>query len=1207
MGYDVFISYSHGDDDLLSERIQEALTKFAKPWYRRRALNVFRDRTALSANPGLWSSIAESIDNSRYFLFLASPDAAASLWCSREVEHWRATHGSDGILVLLTHGDIVWDEAANEFDWSRTTALGEPFAGAFKEEPFFVDMRWARSETQLDLTDGRFRSQVADLAAPVHGMAKDELASEDVKQHRRAMRLAISAAIALAVLTVAAVVMSFFAVSNASAARRNAARARAAQSRAEANLAEAIRQRKAKEHQTLLAQQNEKEAKKQTRRANKQTGIATQKTKDLGVANKHLKSANTNLTARGLELRQSTLLAQARLAARRSEQLMSSGDQTYQLGVLLAAEAVRHACASSAIDPAATTNADQNYPNPGCTQSGLDLDGSVANRALAALANAGGRFVTGRLAGSNSPHLVAWSFDGHRFATFSSAQSSRPEVVQVWNADGSLAATATADDGLTADSALSGDGNVLALTSNASNASVTAWSVGDRRPASGRVDGRRPALSANGTSMAWLPRRQARAVNISYGGATHTVSLPSVPADVAISADGSLVTVLVHRSGDDYSLIPIDAASGKVGASRDVGNFATVNGSFWNNPPKVSPKETADPPALWFDPNGSTVWVYNNERHVGVQVVRSAAAPSARVAKVRAVPGALGGYSGLSTLVTSTPDGRTAVLFDSAPVPPTYQVWTLSTGWTTPGVVPLELCSSDTSCSLSLSPNGSELAVSSLSALQIIDVQSPASTSSAAIANRGVFPRGSTVVAGPAGGTALSWSERSIVLVDSVNHSQHPVAVPLDAADTISAVGFDPRGRRYVAIIGRAGRCPCRAVILDAASGNVIGNVNLGATALDRIADERPVGVALNDAGDVVAVTFDDNRDASGTHRPALATYAAQTGQPLQAVENGNLGLGTQLVSVPAFRPDSDALALVATTGTSREVGGVLLDARTGAIVHTLAMKAGVVTVDSNDYGNDAYALRFSPNGELLGWNTGGSVVIWDVGAAGGRPDVESDVVLTSTSYFDPKALAISDNGQVATVGLDYYTGPPNHDTMSVMTGDELGRYLQPLGIARIVSVAGARIGGQISVAMADTGEIAAVAQDLSASRFFTDTWSASPATLLSQLCASSSRVLSAGEWATYFPGETYDPACPSRQVAPEWDIDASPGATLFAARTVTPACATAQWPLAPQACRRRYMGIVSNSFAVVTRPTYSQANSRLHSSVQTAANASVT
>ena len=169
---------------------------------------MFRDRTALSANPGLWSSIADAIDTSRYFLFLASPDAAESVWCRREVEHWRAKHGSDGLLVLLTDGEIVWDENTYDFDWGATTALGPAFAGCFREEPFHVDMRWARAEVQLDLTDGRFRDQIADLAAPAHGMAKDELAGEDVRQHRRALRQAVAAGVALVFLTFAAIVTS---------------------------------------------------------------------------------------------------------------------------------------------------------------------------------------------------------------------------------------------------------------------------------------------------------------------------------------------------------------------------------------------------------------------------------------------------------------------------------------------------------------------------------------------------------------------------------------------------------------------------------------------------------------------------------------------------------------------------------------------------------------------------------------------------------------------------------------------------------------------------------------------------------------------------------------------------------------------------------------------------------------------------------------
>lgn len=59
-----FISYSHAADDLLAPRLQSALQQFAKPWWKRGAVRIFRDESSLSANPHLWSSIAEALDPS---------------------------------------------------------------------------------------------------------------------------------------------------------------------------------------------------------------------------------------------------------------------------------------------------------------------------------------------------------------------------------------------------------------------------------------------------------------------------------------------------------------------------------------------------------------------------------------------------------------------------------------------------------------------------------------------------------------------------------------------------------------------------------------------------------------------------------------------------------------------------------------------------------------------------------------------------------------------------------------------------------------------------------------------------------------------------------------------------------------------------------------------------------------------------------------
>jgi hypothetical protein len=51
--YKAFISCSHSVEGKLAPALQSALQKFAKSWYRRRALDVFRDQTSLSANPAL--------------------------------------------------------------------------------------------------------------------------------------------------------------------------------------------------------------------------------------------------------------------------------------------------------------------------------------------------------------------------------------------------------------------------------------------------------------------------------------------------------------------------------------------------------------------------------------------------------------------------------------------------------------------------------------------------------------------------------------------------------------------------------------------------------------------------------------------------------------------------------------------------------------------------------------------------------------------------------------------------------------------------------------------------------------------------------------------------------------------------------------------------------------------------------------------------
>ena len=212
--YDAFISYSHVADGKLAPAVQRGLSRLAKKWNQRQVLKVFRDDTGLGVSPHLWGSIVEALDNARFFVLFASPDAAASEWVNKEVEHWRAVHGVETILPVLTDGTWDWDDVAQDFT-ADSTAVPSALRGAFTEEPRHLDLHWAREDAHLSLHNARFRNAIAELAAPMRGMAKEDLESEDLHQQRKTLLLARGAVALLALLTIGALVGAGFAVANA--------------------------------------------------------------------------------------------------------------------------------------------------------------------------------------------------------------------------------------------------------------------------------------------------------------------------------------------------------------------------------------------------------------------------------------------------------------------------------------------------------------------------------------------------------------------------------------------------------------------------------------------------------------------------------------------------------------------------------------------------------------------------------------------------------------------------------------------------------------------------------------------------------------------------------------------------------------------------------------------------------------------------------
>ena len=209
MKYHGFLSYSRAADGKLAPALQQSLHSLARPWYRFRLIHVFRDLTSLSANPELWGSIEAALADSEHFLLMASPEAAGSKWVRQEVKWWLANRPVNKLLIILTDGEARWDAAANDFDWSCTSALPADLRRRFEQEPLWVDLRWAKGQDQLSLHHSQFRAAVLDLAAPLLGRPKDELDGEDVRRLRTARRLAGGTIITLSLLLLMAIIASW--------------------------------------------------------------------------------------------------------------------------------------------------------------------------------------------------------------------------------------------------------------------------------------------------------------------------------------------------------------------------------------------------------------------------------------------------------------------------------------------------------------------------------------------------------------------------------------------------------------------------------------------------------------------------------------------------------------------------------------------------------------------------------------------------------------------------------------------------------------------------------------------------------------------------------------------------------------------------------------------------------------------------------------
>lgn len=220
--FDAFISYSHRADTHIATALEYEFQRFAKPWFRPRSAKVFRDETNLSVSPHLWSSITAHLKDSAYLILIASTESAGSKWVQKELIYW-LTGGAcddprrfdrsqvrrdqaDRLFMVLTEGEIVWDDESSDFEWDRTTALPTMLSRVYEGEPLWVDLRWARENaTALNRKNESFMKIVAKLSAPIRSLDIHALIGKDYAEHRRTLKHTVFAIVVLIIALIAAI------------------------------------------------------------------------------------------------------------------------------------------------------------------------------------------------------------------------------------------------------------------------------------------------------------------------------------------------------------------------------------------------------------------------------------------------------------------------------------------------------------------------------------------------------------------------------------------------------------------------------------------------------------------------------------------------------------------------------------------------------------------------------------------------------------------------------------------------------------------------------------------------------------------------------------------------------------------------------------------------------------------------------------------
>ncbi|MEQ1930425.1 MAG: toll/interleukin-1 receptor domain-containing protein [Parvularculaceae bacterium] len=184
--YKAFISYAHADKKTaawLFRRIEtfrtpRALIGAGGEWGQigERLTPVFRDREELSTTHALGEKLIEALKSSEFLIVLCSPNSARSRWVNEEIKAFRAAHGPERVLAIISEGDPGASVGEGLEGCFPPALLAPAVEGGKPEEPIAADLRGDGDGDRLAFLK---------LAAGLLGVGLDDLVHREARRRQK--------------------------------------------------------------------------------------------------------------------------------------------------------------------------------------------------------------------------------------------------------------------------------------------------------------------------------------------------------------------------------------------------------------------------------------------------------------------------------------------------------------------------------------------------------------------------------------------------------------------------------------------------------------------------------------------------------------------------------------------------------------------------------------------------------------------------------------------------------------------------------------------------------------------------------------------------------------------------------------------------------------------------------------------------------------